>query len=165
MNAFIKCHFNYCPLIWMFHSRALEQKINHLHERVLRIVYSDYTSSFQELLDLDDSSTFHQRAVQLLATELFKARIDESKDDRIFHKNKCKIKTRKRNSFRSREVESELNGKSSLAFLGPKIWASIPNDLKALKDIDEFKSKIKRWRPSTCPCRNCRTYIQGVGYL
>ena len=144
MNAFIKCHFNYCPLIWMFHSRALEQKINHLHERVLRIVYSDYTSSFQELL---------------------KARIDESKDDRIFHKNKCKIKTRKRNSFRSREVESELNGKSSLAFLGPKIWASIPNDLKALKDIDEFKSKIKRWRPSTCPCRNCRTYIQGVGYL
>ena len=131
MNAFIKCQFNYCPLIWMFHSRALEQKIDHLHERCLRIVYSDTTSSFKDLLKLDDNSTFHQRAVQLLAIELFKAKLSEStEEEKIFNKNKCKIKTRKRNSFRTREVETELNGKSSLAFLGPKIWSTLPNSLK-----------------------------------
>jgi len=64
MKAFITCHFNYCPLIWMFHSRALEEKINKLHERCLRIVYSNLDSSFEDLLKLDDSSTFHQRAIQ-----------------------------------------------------------------------------------------------------
>ena len=28
MNAFIESQFGYCPLIWMFHSRTLNNKIN-----------------------------------------------------------------------------------------------------------------------------------------
>ena len=164
MNAFIKCYFSYCPLIWMFHTRALEQRINRLHERCLRIIYSDTTSSFEDLLKLDKSSTFHQKAIQSLAIELFKAK-SESRNEKVFNKNECKIKTRKRNSFRAREAESELNGKSSLAFLGPKIWSILPNNFKLLTDLDEFKKRIKQWRPSPCPCRNCRTYIQGVGFI
>ena len=47
--------FNYCPLIWMFHSRRLINKISNVHEKALRIVYSDYKSTFQELLDKDAS--------------------------------------------------------------------------------------------------------------
>ena len=41
MKAFIVSQFNYCPLLWMFHSRKLNDKINKLHERELRIVYKD----------------------------------------------------------------------------------------------------------------------------
>ena len=41
MNAFFKSQFNYCPAIWMFHSRTLNNKINRLHERCLRIIYKD----------------------------------------------------------------------------------------------------------------------------
>ena len=48
MKAFFMAQFSYCPLIWMFHSRKLNNKINKLHERCLRIVYSDNTSSFEE---------------------------------------------------------------------------------------------------------------------
>ena len=33
MKAFILSQFGYCPLIWMFHSRALNNRINRLHER------------------------------------------------------------------------------------------------------------------------------------
>ena len=47
-KAFIESQFSYCPLIWMFHSRTLNNKINRLHEKVLRIVYVDY--KFDELL-------------------------------------------------------------------------------------------------------------------
>ena len=45
MKTFVESQFNYCPLIWMLHSRTLNNKINRLHERALRIVYSDYESS------------------------------------------------------------------------------------------------------------------------
>ena len=38
MKTFIESQFNYCPLIWMFHSRTINNKINRLHERTLRIV-------------------------------------------------------------------------------------------------------------------------------
>ena len=41
MNAFFKSQFNYCPTIWMFHNRSLNNKINRLHERCLKIIYND----------------------------------------------------------------------------------------------------------------------------
>ena len=50
VKAFIESEFNYCPLIWMFHSRAMNNKINRIHERALMLVYSDNVSSFDELL-------------------------------------------------------------------------------------------------------------------
>ena len=34
MKAFILFQFNYCPLIRMFHSRAMNNKINRIYERV-----------------------------------------------------------------------------------------------------------------------------------
>ena len=41
MKLFIESQFRYCPLIWMFHSRGLNNKINRIHERALRITYND----------------------------------------------------------------------------------------------------------------------------
>ena len=43
MKAFFMAQFSYCPLTWMFHSRKVNNKINKLHERCLRLVYSDDT--------------------------------------------------------------------------------------------------------------------------
>ena len=74
MKAFIESQFSYCPLIWMFHGRGVNNKINHLHERSLRIVYKDNTSSFEDLLKKDNSFTIHQRNIQSLAIELFKVK-------------------------------------------------------------------------------------------
>ena len=51
MKVFISSQFSYCPLIWMNHSRTLNSKINRIHERLLRVVYSDKKATFKELLD------------------------------------------------------------------------------------------------------------------
>ena len=67
MKYFIISQFNYCPLIWMIHNRGLNNTINHIHERALRIVYNDYSSSFEDLLHKDKSVTIHQRNLQQLA--------------------------------------------------------------------------------------------------
>ena len=70
MKAFFTAQLNYYQLIWMFRSRKLTNKINQLHERCLRIVYSDNTSSFEELLETDNSVLVYHRNIQVLATEV-----------------------------------------------------------------------------------------------
>ena len=55
MKTSVESLFGYCPLIWMFHRRKVNSKINHLQERSLRIVYNDYITSFQDLLKKDNS--------------------------------------------------------------------------------------------------------------
>ena len=42
MKTFVESQFGYCPLIWMFHRKKVNCKINHLQEQSLRIVYNDY---------------------------------------------------------------------------------------------------------------------------
>ena len=71
MKAFITSQFSYCPLIWMFHSRNLNNKINRIHERALRLVYQN-NLSFSELLNLDNSLTVQQKNLQGLVTEIYK---------------------------------------------------------------------------------------------
>ena len=39
-------------------------KINHVHERALRLVYRDYISTFEELLIQDKSVCIHHRNIQ-----------------------------------------------------------------------------------------------------
>ena len=47
MKAFIESQFSYCSLVWMFHSRTLNNRINRLHEKALRLVYKDDHCSFE----------------------------------------------------------------------------------------------------------------------
>ena len=49
MKTFMESQFGCFPLVRMFHGRAVNRKISHLHERSPRIVYKDYTSSFEDL--------------------------------------------------------------------------------------------------------------------
>ena len=56
----------------MFYGRGVNNKINHLHERSLRIVYKDNNNSFKELLQNDNSFTVHHKNIGHL--ELFKVK-------------------------------------------------------------------------------------------
>ena len=73
MRTFIESQFNYCPLVvWMFHNRTINNKINRLHERAVRIVCRNNELSFQELLDKDNS--VHQRNLRKLAIKMYKVK-------------------------------------------------------------------------------------------
>ena len=59
----------------MIHNRGSNNKINHIHGRAVCIVYDDYSSSFEDLLNNDKSLTIHQRNLQQLVIEIFKVKI------------------------------------------------------------------------------------------
>ena len=39
-NSYFLSQFNYCPVIWMNHSKSINKKVNNLHERALTFFFS-----------------------------------------------------------------------------------------------------------------------------
>ena len=119
MRSFIESQFSYCPLIWMFCSRKMNRKINHIHERALRLVYDDYMTPFEELLLKDKSVSIHHRNLQNVAIEMFKVKneICPSFIGNMF----CRINNRTRSNaeFLRPIVNTVHKGELSLRSFGP----------------------------------------------
>ena len=146
LNAFIKSHFSYAPVVWMFHSRKLNNRINKIHERALRLVYKDYTSSFDDLLAKDNSFKIHQRNLQKLAIEIFKVKKDIAPAimNSVFELNDNPHSLRNDMAFfKSRNVHTVRYGIETASFVGPRIWNSLPQEIKESTSLQIFKSKIK----------------------
>ena len=53
----------------------------------------------------------------------------------------------------------------SVKFLGHKIWAMVPQNIKTCKSLQEFKRLVKVWKPEACPCRMCKKYVANIGFI
>ena len=56
-------------------------------------------------------------------------------------------------------------GLESIRFLGPKTCESVPNNLKIKESFESSQMAIKEWKPESCPCTLCKTYLQNTGCL
>ena len=135
MKTFIESQFNYCPLTWMFHSRQLNNKINKLHERALRMVYKNTNLSFQELLDLDESFCIHHRNLQRLATEMYKIKNDISPTliQELFPRYDNSYNLRNNRCWKTSNVRTVGFGTETLLFRGQKTWQLLPESIKKLQ--------------------------------
>ena len=167
MKSFIFSQFNYCPLVWMNHSRKLNNRINNLQERSLRIAYNDYRSSFDELLQKDNSVTVHVRNLRTLVTEVYKTKYNLNPQimNEVFKLQNPAFNLRYCGEFIQKIPKTVMYGTETVSYLGPKIWKSVPADIRNAENLVTFKQKIKSWVPENCPCRLCKTYIQGVGFI
>ena len=168
MNAFFNSQFNYCPLIWMCHSRENNNKINRLHERCLIFIYNDKRSSFNTLLDKDGSVSILEGNIKTLTAGIVKVRrnlappqtreISKLKDQPQYN-------LRHNSLFSKPLVKSVQKGTESLSFLGPNIWVILPDTSNVLPNFNNFKVALKKQRPVNCPCRICKVYIANVGFV
>ena len=162
MNAFFKAQFNYCPIIWMFYSRSLSNKINRLHERCLRISYNDKRSNFEELLVKDNSLSIRHSNIHSLATEMYKVVngiCPEIMNDVFGIRSNTHYHLRYTPTFLTKPIHSVFNGSESASYLRPKICEQISNDVKMINSLVRFKKEIRKWKPVNRPCRICKIFI------
>ena len=165
LKAFIESQFSYCPLVWMFCSRQMNRKINHIHERALRLTYDDYTASFQELLKKDKTISIHHRNLQNLAIEMYKVKNNLAPEimKNLFEQKETYCGSHR--SFARPNVTTVKNGLNSLRNFGPVLWnIMLPREYKTCSSLGEFKNAIKHWIPNNCRCTLCKTYVPGLGY-
>ena len=121
MKSFVKSQFGYCRLTWIFHSRRLNHEINSVYETALRITYQDHISTFQELLNKDNSVSTHHKNVQVLATEIFKNHRGLSPNvlTEIFVPKISSYNLCRNNTFEGGQIYSVYHRTELLSFLGP----------------------------------------------
>ena len=167
LKSFVESQFAYCPLVWMFCSRTMNYKMNKLQERALRILYKDDVSSFEDLLEKDNSVKIHHRNVKLLAKEMYKVHnniLPNVLGEFLTNRTLC-YNLRDTSTFTRDKVYTTYYGLNSLRILGPKIWDLLSPDIKSAPNIESFQAKIKAWKIENCPCRLCIEYIGGVGFI
>ena len=112
----------------MFHSRAINNKISRIYERALRLLYSDYSSNFDELLKKDDRNIY-DRNIQTLAIEIcnFFHDLSPSIMKSIFQVHTSNpYSLRSRNELYCRNLKTVKYGTETISYLAQQIWPLVP---------------------------------------
>ena len=131
----------------------------------------------------DNSSTIHKRNLRVLATEMYKISHDLSPPfmRELFTETDENYNTRsnfvvdidksneihctKKLNFKTPKARTTQFGLESVRRFGPIIWGLVPEDMKNAKSIEIFKEQVKKLDFDKCPCKICKEYVQGVGYI
>ena len=168
MKAFIELQFGYCSLVWIFHgNRTLNNTMNNIQERSLRLVYTDYSSSSDQLLAKDRSYRIHHRSLQRISIEIYKLKNNLGPEILIdiFEASSNTYNTRSDKIINTRNVKSLFNGTETVSYRAQKTWDIVHEHIKISYSLTEFLSLIKKWQPNNCTCRLCKTYVEGIGFV
>ena len=157
-NAFIDSQFNYASLIWKFSGKGLYLNMQKIHPKTLKVIYQS-NKTYEELLELSETVSIHQRHLRFLVTEVYKS------TSYLNPKFMCSFFTHKEIPYNLRKgqvlslppARSTYYGTNSVHFRGSLIWKNLPNYIKSSRSVCEFKNNTKNFRDIDCGCLICRT--------
>ena len=146
INSFIKSHFSYCRLIWMFRNRKSMKKVNKIQERYLSLMTNNYELNYEELPHLTNKISPHQRCLNSLMTEVRKYLNGISADimNDILAVSKHQYNSRHYDLFMTDRPKTDRYGRNSILYTANQIWNLLPRQIKKSPNLDSFKLKIKQ---------------------
>ena len=141
----------------MFHSHAMEHRINRIHKRTLKLIYPNQRQlTFKELLEKSKTVSIHHRSLQTLLNEIYKTKNKICREvvNSLFEFNKNYNLRNMSILKRKRYLQSIM--KVKVFYLSSEntwIWKTCSrfNQFKSI-----FKNKIEAWTTDTCPWRLCK---------
>ena len=128
-HSFVSRNCNYCPLVWYFCGVINGNKVEKIQERCLRIIYKDYESSYDRLLDkVNTTKSIHMLNPKCIS-DLF-----ELKSTNYSFQNNVKVLQPKR--------RTTTYGLRTISYTGAKLWNDLSPILCTVGDIDIFKSSL-----------------------
>ena len=151
-------NFNYCPTIWYFCCAKDLHKIKKINGRALRFVYSDYTSTYSNLLDKAETCRLELRRIHFICTEIYKVlnQIGPSYMSNLITPRQSHYSLRRPSDLFVPRVNQTKYGLKSFQYQGSKLWNSLSDDIKTSFNLSTFKKLLKTWNGPECNCNYCR---------
>ena len=152
-ETFIFSHFGYCPFVWVFYSRKLNNHKNSMNS--VRIVFRFYILTSKDLLNQNTSVSIHQKNAQILATEIFKTKngLNPLIVEAVLKFRNLTYNFRNAEILNRNSVNSVRYGTATNTCLSAKIQKILLNDYKELTSLSILKCKIKNLEKDECLCR------------
>ena len=131
---------------------------NQLHKRTLRVLQSDYTATFEELLVKSKEVTIHCSNLQKLMIEIYKCTnyIGPVVLTEFFTTKEVSYDLRIKNILQIPKVKTSSYGQNSLSFRGSMLWNTLSDKIKLAQNTKDFKTMIKNWKGESCSCVICK---------
>ena len=147
-NALILPHFDYCSPVWDGMSGCLSDKLQKLQNRAARVITrSPFDTSSNLLLAMLKWDKLSLRRKKQKALIMYKT-LNELAPDYL----QCLFTQRHVNDYNLRNLEGKLSLpkpntnylKRSFCYSGACLWNNLPQDLKSVRSIGQFKRGIKK---------------------
>ena len=114
-----------------------------MHERALGIIYNDYESTFENLLELNSSVPIHHRNIRLLSIKLYKVKHNLLNQvmSELFNLRNINDDFRLRTDFELRPIYTNAYGLRSVKYFAPKIWNIVPIDIRNSDSLSDLLLK------------------------
>ena len=156
-NTFVMSNFNYCPLIWMYHGKTSNNKVDRVQKRAQRVLHNDFNTQFEVLLETTDERKVHTKNLQKLMLQIFKCLSEEIPSFMwtFFEKKHIKYELRSKNLLQLLKRSANTFGVNSLVFKGALLWNTLPDNIKNANSTAIFERMIKEWSGQNCTCKTC----------
>ena len=148
----------------MFASKGLNNEINRIHEKSLRLVLNDHQSKLDEMLATSNKKTIHQQCTDSFLTKVYKFLNRYSHDimNNVFH---LRWNTYNLQNFHGFATDVPKNNcmLNSVVYRANQLRETFPFDLKNSCSLELFKKELKSWRYTRCSCQICSRFIADAG--
>ena len=138
-------YLTYCGLTWHFCRKSDSSKSEIINERGLRAVYSDWSSTYSDLLAKAKMTTLYNRRLQEIATFIFNVK------NKLLLRNILELFTTTSNNYNLRNADFTLPkinttrfGKHSLRYFGPFLWSKLSYATGNCTTLPSFKKNIRK---------------------
>ena len=147
-NALIQPHFDYASQAWFPNlTKALSSKIQCAQNKCIRfcLKLNSHTHLDKEHFKEINWLPVQERVNQRICVNVYRYfnQIAPSYMSDIFIPQITLINTRNSMHRLKIQIKKTNMGQNSLSYLGPKLWNTLPNEIKACKSTNSFKHKVK----------------------
>ena len=138
-------HFYYCSMVWHFSSKQDSDKLDLLNKRILRFIFKDFNSEYNNLLKKAGTANLKDKRLQNMILTIFKCL--HFSDYPRYLKDMFRLRSstyflRGHNMLCLPKPLTTSYGINSFSYLAATSWNSLPDHYRTISDFTSFRQLI-----------------------